>query len=275
MLRVLVILALLYVIWCTVLYLLQDQIAFPANLAPSPRGEVPYPGVIELTLDVGRDAEVLGWLVPAPEDADRPAPVVVYFHGNAEIIDYQDEIVAGYRRLGCAVFLPEYRGYGRSGGKPSRDGIRDDCVQFYDLLARRPDVDGTRVVFHGYSLGGAVAADLAAHRKPRALILQATFTSAQALAHRFLAPGFLVRHRYQTDQVVANLDIPMLIIHGINDVVIPVRHGRKLRQLARQGTYVEYDCGHVDLPDPQKTPSYWREIASFLSGCGVIEAAEG
>ena len=87
MLRVLVILALLYVIWCTVLYLLQDQIAFPANLAPSPRGEVPYPGVIELTLDVGRDAEVLGWLVPAPEDADRPAPVVVYFHGNAEIID--------------------------------------------------------------------------------------------------------------------------------------------------------------------------------------------
>jgi hypothetical protein len=65
----------------------------------------------------------------------------------------------------------------------------------------------------------------------------------------------------------------MLIIHGINDVVIPVRHGRKLRELARQGTYVEYDCGHTDVPDSEKAPSYWREIALFLSGCGVIEAA--
>ena len=276
MLRVLVFLAFLYVIWCITLYFLQDQIAFPANLAPAPREVVPYPGVIELTLDVGSDAKVVGWLVPAPRgDADRPAPAVVYFHGNAEIIDYQDDIVAGYHRLGCAVFLPEYRGYGRSGGRSSRDGIREDCMRFYDLLARRPDVDASRIVFHGHSLGGAVAADLSAHRRPTAMILQATFTNAETMAHQLLAPGFLVRHQYHTDQVVANLDIPILIIHGSRDVVIPVRHGRKLRGLAKQGTYVEYDCGHTDLPDPDRTPTYWREIESFLSGCGVIEAAGG
>ena len=93
---------------------------------------------------------------------------------------------------------------------------------------------------------------------------------------RFLdPPDGSLDSRKQVYQVVANLDIPMLIIHGSREVVIPVRHGRRLRELARKGTYVEYDCGHTDLPDPDKTPSYWREIESFLLGCVVIEAGGG
>lgn len=276
MLRALLFLAFLYLIWCTTLFLLQDRIAFPASLAPAARKEVPYSGAVELTLEIATDAKAVGWFIPAPGcDADHPAPTVVYFHGNAEIIDYQEVIVAGYRNLGCSVFLPEYRGYGRSGGRPSRDGIREDGIRFYDLLAQRDDVDASRIVLHGRSLGGAVAADVATHRMPTALILQSTFTSAEDLAYRMLVPGFLVRYRYQTERIVSNLNIPTLIFHGTRDLVIPVGHGRRLREFARQGTYIEYDCGHRDLPDSDKTPTYWREIESFLSRCEVIEAPEG
>jgi fermentation-respiration switch protein FrsA (DUF1100 family) len=275
MIRILVVIALLYVAWCTALYLIQDQITFPANFAPAPLSEAPYPDTIVLTLEGEAGEGVYGWFVPAPGcDADHPAPVIVFFHGNAEIIDYLSEIVAEYRRLGCSVFLPEYRGYGRCPGRPSRIGIQADCLRFHDLLAQRAEVDASRIVFHGRSLGGAVAADVAAHRKPAAMLLQSTFLSAEDLAHRFYAPGFLVRHRYHTDRVVAEIDIPLMILHGRHDPIIPVEHGRRLYELAKRGTYFECDCGHNDLTEHGNGPGYWLNIKSFLWQAGIIESPE-
>ena len=266
MLRFLLLLAILYVVWCTTLYFLQDQIVFPGNLAPAPREKAAYPDAIELVFEVAPSTKVVGWFLPAPGcSAEHPAGAIIYFHGNLEIIDDQDVIVAGYHKLGCSVLRPEYRGYGRSDGRPSRDGIRENGIRFHDLLARRDDVDASRIVFHGRSLGGAVATDVTTHRKPKALILQSTFTSAEAVAHRLLVPGCLVRHRFDTRKIVAKLDIPVLVFHGTGDLIIPVRHGRKLRDAARQGTYVEYNCGHRHFPDPDKTPTYWPEIKSFLA----------
>jgi fermentation-respiration switch protein FrsA (DUF1100 family) len=270
-LRILVGLAVIYVVWCATLYLIQDQIVFPASLAPPPRSEVPYPNATVLTLDIGPGEQVHAWFIPAPGcDAEHPAPVVVYFHGNVEIIDYLEAFVGGYPQLGCSLLLPEYRGYGRCGGRPSRTGIRADCIRFYDLLVERDDVDASRIIYHGRSLGGGIAADLAAHREPAAMILHSTFTSAEAMAHRLLGPAFLLTHRYRTDEVVASLDIPLLIFHGTKDQVIPVTHGRKLRDLARNGTYVEYACGHTDLPPSGQEAAYWNEIESFLRRCDVI-----
>ena len=90
------------------------------------------------------------------------------------------------------VLLPEYRGYGRSAGSPSQRAITEDLIAFYDLLARRPEVDAQRVVFHGRSLGGGAVCDLARHRKPAAVILMSTFTSMKRMAPRYLVPGFMV-----------------------------------------------------------------------------------
>ena len=268
-----------YLAWCAILCVLQDHILFMPHFAPAPSAEIPFPSAETLTVELESGESVYAWFIPAPDlEPGERAPVVMYFHGNTEIIDELVDFVIGYHRLGCSVLLPEYRGYGRAGGKPSQKGIRTDCVKFYDALVSRENVDRARIAFHGRSLGGAVAADLAAHRQPAALILQSTFTSVADMARqRFLIPipGFLIRHPYRTEDVVADLDSSVLVLHGSSDLVIPVNHGRRLGQLARHGTYVEYDCGHNNLPPTGLRTDYRDRIESFLIESGVVSRKAG
>ena len=272
--RVLVYLAISYVAWCAVLYLCQDWLLFPADMAPDPLPSLYDATTTELHHDIEDGGKVVAWFIPAMGSAPgRPAPLVVFFHGNAEIIDHQHTTIEGYRQLGCAVLLPDYRGYGRSDGTPSEEGIVADTVHFFDEAIKRPDVDPARVVFHGRSLGGGPAAILAGRRAPNALILESTFSSAAAMAHTYFVPSFLARHPFRSDRVLESLDIPVLIFHGTHDDVIPVFHGRRLRDIARHGTYVEYDCKHNDFPGRENEQAYWRQIAELLSRAGVIEGS--
>ena len=260
-----------YVTWCAALYCIQDRLIFPADVAPRPMGDPPAGNTTVIKLDIETGGQVEAWFVPASSTrAGTPAPAVVFFHGNAEIIDYQTGMVAGYHRLGCSVLLPEYRGYGRAGGTPSERAIVADAVRFYDMLAARPGVDASRIVLHGRSLGGGIAAQVAAQRKPAALILESTFASAASMAHSYAAPSFLVRHPFRTDEVVAAIGVPLLIFHGTRDPIISVHHGRRLHRLAPASVYVEYDCGHNEFPCPRNEQAYWSEIAKFLGCNGII-----
>ena len=267
-------LLLLYLAWCALLYVAQDRLIFPSSLSRD-RATGPWDPntvVLHVTLDDGGTVE--GWFIPAPGvSAAAPGPVAVVFHGNGEVIDTQADKVRGYHALGCSVFLPEYRGYGRSAGRPSERPIVADCVRFYDRLLERPEVDKTRVVFHGRSLGGGVASAVAALRKPTVLLLGSTFTSLNAMARRFGVPGFLVRHPFRTDRVLADLDIPILISHGTHDHIIPVAHGRTLRDIAKRVQYYEYDRGHTDFPAPGPDALYWGRIRDFLVENGIITKA--
>lgn len=255
-----------YVFWCAILYLFQDWLLFPSGMTRSPSPQARIDGTVVIALELEGGGAVESWFIPVPGcDGDHPAPVVIFFHGNAELIDDQEYFVGSYHRLGYSVLLCEYRGYGQSGGKPSQRAIAADTVRFYDALARRSDVDSSRIVFHGRSLGGAVAADLASRRTPAAWILQSAFSSVTAMAKHYLAPAFLVRHPFRTDQVVESLDVPLLILHGTNDRVIPESHGRNLYALAADAKYVTYPCGHNDLPNPDNANEYWKEIEMFLS----------
>ena len=194
---------------------------------------------------------------------------MVFFHGNAELIDYQNDVVSYYHGLGCSVLLPEYRGYGRSTGVPSQDNIRADAVQFYDMLIQRPDVDHARIFFHGRSIGSAVAIDVATERKPAALIIQSAFTNAASMAHGYLAPGFLLKSPFRNDRSLAGLDVPMLIFHGSHDEIIPVAHGRALHALLPQATYVELNCGHNDFPGPDGE-KFHRALEAFLREAKIV-----
>lgn len=255
-----------YGAWCAVLFLGQDWLIFPAGMAGAPQPQTAIPGTTVITLEIENGERVEAWFLPAPGcDSAHPAPVVIFFHGNAELIDYQQDLVGGYHRLGCSVLLPEYRGYGRSGGRPSQPAIGADAVRFYDIVVERGDVDASRIVFHGRSLGGAVAADLATHRTPAGLILQSAFTSMAAMANHFWVPGFLARHSFHTDRVVQSLDVPLLIFHGTSDHVVPVTHGRRLHDLATDSAYIEYPCGHNDLPGLAHSDAYWHAIEKFLA----------
>lgn len=271
--RLLLLAAVLYVAWCTTLYFCQGWLLFPADMAPQPSPRRYDATTVELELPIEPAGRVIAWFMPATgSNPDVPAPLVIFFHGNAEIIDYQHTVVEGYRRLGCAVLLPEYRGYGRSDGKPGERAIVADAVRFYDKIITRPDVDADRIVIHGRSLGGGPAAQLAVKRPGHPLILESTFSSAAAMAHKYAAPAFLVRHPFRTDRALAAAGTaPVLIFHGTRDDIIPVSHGRRLRDIAPHATYVEYDCRHNDFPGSDNEQAYWNEIARFLERTGIIE----
>lgn len=275
--RVLINLAIIYTAWCLTLYFYQDHLLFPADLAPEP-----YPGAkydistTVLTRTLPEGGEVVAWLIPpAPRFRDKPAPLVVFCHGNAEIIDDQSFIISGYQLLGFAILLPEYRGYGRSAGSPTEAGLVDDAVYFLDQVLDRPEIDAGRIVLHGRSLGGGVAAGLADRRKPSALILQSTFTSVASMASSYFAPAFLVKNPFRVDRVLETLDVPVLIFHGADDEIIPVKHGRRLRDVAMQATYHEYNCRHNDFPGDANEATHWKDIENFLREAGILPSHDG
>jgi len=268
--RLLGVLAAAYLAWCAVLFYCQDGMIFPRYSAPAPLSSPPFADTEVVRIDVGEQGQMEGWFIPArPQRSSSPAPLVIYCHGNAEIIDQQEWFVENYHRMGCSVFLPEYRGYGRSPGKPSERAIVEDCIRFHDELRKRSDVDSAKIAIHGRSLGGGVAAQLAARRKPAALILESTFASVASYARRYCVPEFLVRHPFRTDVVLPELDVPILIFHGTRDSIVPVEHGRQLAKLARHAVYVEYDCEHNDSPGQGNEADYWARIETLLAKAGV------
>lgn len=213
---------------------------------------------------------VEAWLLPGDGVSEaRPGPAAIFAHGNAELIEYWPEMLEPYRRMGVSLLLPEYRGYGRSAGRPTEEGIVADFVRFHDMLVARPEVDESRLVYHGRSLGGGAVAQLAARRPPAALVLQSTFTSVADVARRWLVPRALLVDRFETLPVVASLDAPLLVVHGSRDSLIPPDHGRRLVESAPNGRLVLYDADHNDCP-PRWEP-FWDEIRAFLGEAGLID----
>jgi alpha-beta hydrolase superfamily lysophospholipase len=199
-----------------------------------------------------REGEVEAWFLPADGSAaGRPAPLVIFAHGNGELIEDWPEVLDPYRRMGMHLLLPEYRGYGRSAGAPSERAIVDDYIRFHDLVMARPDVDSRRVVLHGRSLGGGVVCALARQRPPTALVLESTFTSVPDVARKWLVPSSLIEDRFDSASVVATLEAP-----------VPFAHGLQLSKLAKRGRLVRYECDHNDLPRHQD--GYWAELRQFL-----------
>ena len=252
------------------LFAIQRALLFPTSQIPPPPASLAHPrGMIRV--DVPQpDGVSEGWLLPGDGvGPGAPGPLVIFGHGNGELIDYAAPWVQPYRALGVSVALLEYRGYGRSGGRPSEAAIVEDLVVFVDALTARPEVDPARVVYHGRSLGGGALCGLAARRPPRALILESTFRSvAQRAWEMFRAPRFLIRDRFDNEAVLTGLDVPVLIFHGLRDALVPVDHARRLAEVAPRARLVTFDCGHNDLPPDEGL--YWREIGAHLRAAGVL-----
>ncbi|MFT3687229.1 MAG: alpha/beta fold hydrolase [Phycisphaerales bacterium] len=240
----------LYVVWCVGIYSMQTRMLFPTSMI----GErvslsLPRGGGVELVKVEGPASPVETLVMhPTAHASDgKPTPVVVMFHGNAELSqDYVGErLIEHLRARGITVVFPEYRGYGAMPGTPGQREIGEDMKAVADWLVKQPWCDRNRIVYFGWSLGGGVACQLASDRKPSAgLVLQSTFTSVASFAGRYLVPSFLVKHPFRNDQVLASLDTPVLVIHGTRDSVVPVAHGRKLSKIAKRGTYVELEADH-------------------------------
>lgn len=167
-----------------------------------------------------------GWWVPK-----AGAPVLVWFHGNAGNISHRLENIQLLHDLaGVQVFIFDYREYGRSQGRISREGTFLDAAAAYRVVAETRGVPPKDIVLFGRSLGTALATDLAAKNPCRGLILESAFTNSSDMA-KMLAP-FLFDWRprvpYDNLEKIDKVKVPVLIIHGSNDEIIPVEMGRRV-----------------------------------------------
>ncbi len=260
-------------LWSLFVLLLQRRVLYPRWMIRSPaEPQLSERDVQRLWIDAP-PGRVEAWLLPALSESDGPAPAVLFAHGNAELIDFWPGEWENYRRMGLAVMLCEYRGYGRSAGSPTQTAIVEDFVKFFDMLGAQPQVDPDRIVVHGRSLGAGAVCALALRRKPAALVLESAFTSVPAMARRMGVPPFLVLDKFNNRSALAELQMPALILHSRADDVVPVRHAQRLHEVAHQGRLVLFDgLGHND-PMSQRT-EYWQALEAFLRDSGVLSGPE-
>jgi len=211
---------------------------------------------VELLGDGGR---VEAWFLRPTMGGTGRAPLLLFTHGNAELIDNFAEQFTVPRAAGYAVLLVEYPGYGRSAGNPSEASIRETILAAYDWARNAPEIDPTRIVPYGRSLGGGAACILATTRPVAALILESSFTSVRALGRALLVPGFLVRDPFDNLVALRSYRGPLLVLHGNRDEVIPVEHGRQLAAAVPGAEFELLTCGHNDCPRT------WETIMPFLS----------
>ena len=169
-----------------------------------------------------------GWFVPGGSDT-----TLLWLHGNGGNISHRvDNIAELHARLGVGVFIFDYRGYGRSDGTPSERGTYLDAEAALAYLVSRRDVDPTRLVLFGRSLGCAVAAEIASRHEFHAVVLESPFTSIAAMAKRHypILPGIglFFRTRYDTLAKVKDVRVPVMVLHGDSDEIAPFDMGREV-----------------------------------------------
>ena len=259
---------LIYAAYCVLLYFLQRQVVFPRYMIPTPSvPDLKVLGIEPLWLETSF-GKVEAWYLP-PISAGKPSPAVIFGHGNGELIDYWPNELGRFASMGVGLLLVEYPGYGRSAGSPSQDSISETFTLAYDRLAARKDVDPSRIVLFGRSLGGGAVCDLALKRPSAALILMSAFKSVSAFAVRYLAPAFLIRDPFDNLTAVRQYKGPVLVIHGNFDEVVPFSHGQALHAAAPKGKMIVYQAGHNDCPPDWAV--FWRDVEDFLQAIGVLE----
>jgi hypothetical protein len=224
-----------YAILLLIVYLGQSSLLYlpgipSRELAASPRDiGLPYEEVRLVTAD---GVALHGWYIPAV----GARGTLLFFHGNAGNISHRLDSLRIFHQLGLNILIFDYRGYGQSEGTPSEAGTHQDALAAWGHLVDTRGESPDRIVLFGRSLGGALAAWLAARKQPGVLILESAFISVPDMAadlYWWLPARWLARLKYATRDYLAEVQCPVQVIHSPDDEIIPYRHGRSLYAAAR------------------------------------------
>lgn len=245
------------------IYFLQERlIFFPQPLTADPLQASPGAVIEELSLLTADRVHLRGWLVKATA-AQTPAPILIYFGGNAEEVSWL--AATGGRYAGWSLLLINYRGYGASEGKPGEAQLFADALQIYDYAAGR--AEGRRVAVMGRSLGSGVAVYLASQRPVSGVILVSPYDSVENVAkdiYPYLPISLMLKHRFDSLARAPGIKVPLLCLVASHDRVIPRRHSERL-YAAWGGPRQWREIGPADHDSVAGEPAYWSAIASFLA----------
>ncbi len=233
-----------YLGYLTLLFSFQTRLIFPGH---ETQGQEfarirPRPGTELLRLESQQGEPIVALFGPALTAEGRPdpeavaRPTLIYFYGNAMCLKYAMEDFDRFRRLGLNVLIPDYVGYGMSGGSPSERGCQATADAAYDYLVSKRGVPPSRIVAGGWSLGGAVAIDLADRKPVAGLVVLSAFTSGVDMGRRmtpFLPVSLLLRHRFDNLRKISRIQCPILIGHGRRDRIVPFEMGQRLAAAAK------------------------------------------
>ena len=230
----------------------------------------------QVRFESGDGTQLTGWMIPA---LGVPSPraakgTVVHFHGNAQNMSAHWEYAGWLARRGFNVFVFDYRGYGASAGSPAPKGVYEDSLAALRYVSRRDDIDATRLLVFGQSLGGTQAIlavtglSGAERRAVRAVAVEATFLSYSSIAgEKVRGAGLLMNDAYSADRFIAQLEpTPLLLIHGTRDEVIPHSHSERLHALARapKTLVLVEGGGHIEAMTPRFGATYRDRLVRFF-----------
>jgi uncharacterized protein len=203
-----------------------------------------------------------GWYVPH----EKPAAAIIFCHGNAGNITHRVNILQRlHDDVGASVLIFDYRGYGRSEGKPNEAGVLSDARAARAWLAKREKIPEKDIILMGESIGGTVAVDLAAKDGAKGLVLISTFTSVpDVAAHHYpiIPVRLLMRTRLDAVGQIANFKGPLLQMHGQADTIVPFQLGRRLFEAANEPkqflAFPNYE--HNDFPPNE----FFAALRQFL-----------
>lgn len=260
--RIFYIIALIFISWVFIRYIERRNIFFPmrsVELTPQHIGL----SFEDINFKTSDDVELNGWFIPSADARSA----ILFCHGNAGNISHRLEVVNILNKIGLNVFIFDYRGYGKSNGRPSEKGTYLDAIAAYNYLIQRPGIERGSIIIYGKSLGAAVGIDLARRVRHRALIIESAFTSTKDMAREvypFLPISLVVPPRYNSIPKIQDIESPKLIIHSQDDEIVPYHHGRRLFKAAKEPKeFYRMRGGHNDAvvlaPDEFK-----KAIISFL-----------
>ncbi len=244
-----IVVALVYLGGVALLYVNQRAMLFPippvGRTAPDAAG---LPKADEHVLTTADGEKVIVWHVPA-----RPGrPVVLFFHGNGDFLAGRVRRFKAITSDGTGLVALSFRGYAGSTGSPSEQGLLQDAAAAYAFTTARYAAD--RIVVWGFSLGTGVAVAVASEHPIGKLILEAPYTSTVDVAASlfpFLPIRLLMRDPFYSDERIARVTVPLLVMHGENDPAIPIRFGERLFGMANEPKrFVRFPGGgHENLDD--------------------------
>lgn len=218
----------------------------------------------DVFLDTEDGVRLHGWYIP--RHGSKQA--LLFFHGNAGNISHRGASVEIFHRLGLNVFIFDYRGYGKSEGKPDEKGLYKDARAAWRYLSKERGFGQEEIILFGRSLGGAVAAKLAAEIQPGGLILESTFSSAKDVANAVfpvLSRLIFLRYDFDTAAHVRRVACPVLVLHSPDDEIIPFRLGEKVFQAANEPKSFVKMRGDHNSGILMSQPDYERALGAFVS----------